>query len=289
MTSNNTPINSSNHNRIIQPSMMETTPKSLPLLSLIDSMKEYEDVRTAFFKLHGTCQMEYTKSNDPWLATLLIIRGRALDHIIFPWTIIMIYTIIYTIIQEIFLTPSTTTSHNTGVTTWDNLFSFVLTSTLSLLLVFRLNRAAGRFWSARIYWGDIVAQSRTFVSGVIRLTSSLSSLHNHTDDDQHLRIIERDHSIRWMIAFTITTMELLRGEKKVQDTGFLGILTQDEVRILNEQFHPPMYAIDRARYHLNKIWNVVENKNASTFTSHTFSNQLTALENQLNVMVWSGG
>ena len=61
---------------------------------------------------------------------------------------------------------------------WEIFFSFVLNSTLSLLLVFRLNRAASRFWLARQFWGDIVARSRSMGSGILgSMTNSMTSNH----------------------------------------------------------------------------------------------------------------
>jgi ion channel-forming bestrophin family protein len=151
--------------------------------------------------------------------------------------------------------------------------SFVLNSTLSFLLVFRLNRAASRFWTAREFWGKIVAQTRSYVGGIIV----------HGDHDREAR----DESIRWVAAFSVATMEFLRGEKELRLENYAGILLEREVKELHAQIHPPMFAADKARYHLKQVFNV---KNASeAHYAFAWSQEMNSLENQLNSMVWCGG
>jgi ion channel-forming bestrophin family protein len=144
---------------------------------------------------------------------------------------------------------------------------------LAFLLVFRLNRAASRFWAARKYWGDIVAQTRSFASGIIV----------HGDHDRP----RRDETIRWVAAFCVTTMEFLRSEKSLRMDNYAGILSEQQVRQMQVQTHPPMFAADQVRYHLYQLFHgdVVDS------TSHSFARaqEMNALEQQLNTMIWCGG
>lgn len=237
-------------------------------LTLNETMKKFESERSTELKREGKMQMNYTKSTDGWIATLFIIQGRAIDWMIFPWIFATLHATIYTVVQEMWVIRI-----EQDMTSWEVFFSFVLNSTLSFLLVFRLNRAAGRFWAARKYWGDIVAQVRSCVGGLI-----IHGSHN---------IAERDNTIRWIVAFTISTMELLRGEKRYPQNILAGILKQSEVEDLERQPHPPMYAVDRARYHMNQIFKV--DADTAPHLAFSMTQQMNTLENQLNVMIWSGG
>ena len=162
--------------------------------------------------------MNYPQSTDGWASSIFIIRGRALDWMIGPWLIVVGHAALYTALQELLFN---TDASKRKTDTWELFFryenwmlcqhcsfrcthnlliilnwSLSLNSTLAFLLVFRLNRAASRYWSARHYWGDIVAQIRSFVGGIIV----------HGDHDR----FHRDEAIRWTAAFAIATMDLDR-------------------------------------------------------------------------------
>jgi ion channel-forming bestrophin family protein len=148
-----------------------------------------------------------------------------------------------------------------------------LNSTLAFLLVFRLNRAASRYWSARHYWGDIVAQIRSFVGGIIV----------HGDHDRW----HRDEAIRWTAAFAIATMDLLRDETDIRTDNYAGILNEKHIATLTAQRHPPLYAADRVRLNIKRVFHVDSNTPMSVSVSRT--QELNTLENQLNTMIWCGG
>jgi ion channel-forming bestrophin family protein len=151
--------------------------------------------------------------------------------------------------------------------------SLSLNSTLAFLLVFRLNRAASRFWTARHYWGDIVAQTRSFVSGIIV----------HGDHD----LYHRDEAIRWTSAFCIATMDYMRGETDTCFDNYAGILTNEQIVILMRQRHPPLYAADQVRSYLKRALQVDANTPMSIAISRT--QEIDTLEKQLNTMIWCGG
>jgi ion channel-forming bestrophin family protein len=144
---------------------------------------------------------------------------------------------------------------------------------LAFLLVFRLNRAASRFWSARHYWGDIVAQIRSFVSGIII----------HGDHDRY----HSDEAIRWTAAFSIATMDYMRGETDICFDNYAGILTNEQIDILTRQSHPPLYAADQVRFYMKHMFHVDDTTPTSIAISRT--QEMDTLEHQLNTMIWSGG
>jgi hypothetical protein len=52
---------------------------------LVQSMIRCEQTRNAEMEEEGKNQILYVKSNDGWIPSLFMIRGRALDWIWFPW------------------------------------------------------------------------------------------------------------------------------------------------------------------------------------------------------------
>ena len=195
---------------------------------LVYSMMVGEQTRNSVMKEEGKNQILYTKSTDGWINSLCMMRGRALDWIWLPWTFVSLHAIAYTVIQETIGDPA-----ERNLLSWEIFFGILLNSTLSFLLVFRLNRAAGRYWTARFYWGDLVAKGRTFCSGVL--------CHGNHDS------IHRDHTIKWVGAFAVCVMEFLRGIKTLNPDLFAGVLNKDEVLKLEASRHPPLYAIDKIR------------------------------------------
>ena len=140
-------------------------------------------------------------------------------------------------------------------------------------MVFRLNRAASRFWLARRYWGDIVAQIRTLVSGVL--------VHGNHDR------LYQEETIRWTAALSIATMDHLRGEKDILFENYAGILSNEEINTLIKQSHPPVYAADKVRSCLKHLFFV--DADVSLYLAISRTQEMDTLENQLNTVVWCGG
>ena len=139
--------------------------------------------------------------------------------------------------------------------------------------MFRLNRAASRYWSARHYWGDIVAQIRSFTGGIII----------HGDHDR----FHRDEAVRWTAAFAIATMDLLRNETDIRTDNYAGILNEKQIDTLTKQRHPPLYAADQVRFYIKRVFYIDSTTSMSVAMSRT--QEIDTLENQLNTMIWCGG
>ena len=108
---------------------------------LIQSLLRYERVRRTSFRDDGKAQMQYPLSTEGWIATLLVIRGRALGTVVLPWTFVVLHAVGYTLFMEFLFGYD---ASNTSIwSSWDIFLGLALSSTLAFLLVFRLQRGAG--------------------------------------------------------------------------------------------------------------------------------------------------
>ncbi|GAX09491.1 hypothetical protein FisN_6Lh126 [Fistulifera solaris] len=190
------------------------------------------------FKQEGHFQIEYPKSRDGWLRTLFIWEGRSFDLIASPFFLSVLHAVGYCIVQELVMDLA---RHELEV--WEVFFPLVLSTTLSLLLVFRLNRAADRWWTSRIKWGQIIAITRNLVSGLV----------THAEHKE-----DRDRVIQWILTFVIATMERLRDVKVPPKENFAGVLCERQFQEMAGVDHPPMYATDQARYFLARVFAIDE-------------------------------
>jgi len=253
---------------------------------LIQSMLRFEEVRNCAFKREGANQTNYPLSNEGWRKTILVVKGRALDRVAIPWAVVVAHAAIITCVQEIVFDGQVLGDFVD--TSWEVFLGFGLNMTIAFLLVFRLNRAADRFWTARTLWGAIVARGRTLVGGL--------AVHGGHRPDA------RDDAIRYVLAFTIASMQHLRGRRKkdINPNLFAGILRDNEIQQqLVSAAHPPLLAIARARNSLRSLFQLVggENNEANdsagrspaSAVSRAWVEQHMLLERQLNDMSDASG
>jgi len=82
-------------------SLKETGDDAPLIRTLAQAMVECEDARTASLQEEGKKQIQYPQSNQGFFRTLLMIQGRALDLMVWPWTLVVVHAAIYTVIQEV--------------------------------------------------------------------------------------------------------------------------------------------------------------------------------------------
>lgn len=127
---------------------------------------------------HGHRVAEY--KTDEWLQTLTQVRGRNLDFIFGPWLFIVAFSTGWTFLvqyKDISIRLSEAVS--------------VVQATLAFLIIFRLARAAQRFWEARQAAGAIVASCRCLGSRMLAMGVE---------------------DTRWVEAFPVATKNYLRRE-----------------------------------------------------------------------------
>lgn len=149
----------------------------------------------------------------------------------------VVHTTAYTVFQELVFDIEEQERRES----WRDFFGYVLNATLAFLLVFRLNRAAGRYWTARELWGRIIAKIRSLCGHLV--------LHGER------RRRERDEALRWLAALPLTIKIHIRGEQTTttKDT-FSGILSETELDRIDDNRNKALFVVEEVRNNLNRVF-----------------------------------
>jgi len=105
---------------------------------------------------------------------------------------------------------------------------------LSFLLVFRLNRAAVRYYEGRSAAGQMVVACRELAS------EACCCLAHDT--------VNRDDLCRWVVAFPVATRNYLRSSAGLESVSELaGVLPHEDLQALAQARRQPLFCIDRIR------------------------------------------
>jgi predicted membrane chloride channel (bestrophin family) len=143
---------------------------------------------------------------------------------------------------------------------------FAITTTLSLLLAFRAQRASVRWWDSRIMWGKIVFHSRNVGSrlvGHFRLCESRAKLQNggpllpesaESVEIEELRTKTAQFLIQ-MVTYSITTRNYLRKQKPLKNKDdYVGLgLTDAELQKIDDANHIVTTTVITLRDLLNEL------------------------------------
>lgn len=243
---------------IAQPIEMRSLPFNRNLIS-----------RSTALEKDGNRQLFYPKSTDGWFKTLFVLEGRALDRIMLPWIFVTLNGVMWTLVSELYLNDS----RKSDLSSYESIFGLVLSSSLSFLLVFRLNRSAERFWAARMSWGAIIASSRAIVGGVL--------VHGRHDPTH------RDEVVKWIAAFSVVLAHFMRGIRKIDRGTVLGILDEGEIQELETVSHPPIQVAQKIRTNLAEAFHFDDNTAFSIAQGR--SQRLDTLEKELNKIILEMG
>ena len=167
----------------------------------------------------ATHQKRY--DGDSWTSTLLVVGPRALDRIRLPWACVMAVTLVWTV-----PVMSSGQRGRVNLEQFVSAYNLVLT-TLSFLLVFRMNRAAVRFWDCRQMWGKLIEVGRQLTAG--------AALHcRHAP-------AARDALAAWTCAFAVGSKDLLRGNAALDAAQLRGILSAADAAAASQAAHMPLY------------------------------------------------
>jgi ion channel-forming bestrophin family protein len=229
---------------------------------LMQSMLRENGTRRKILDEYGAKQRNYTKSNDGWIKTMMTIEGRALDNIALPWALCTANATAYTVAAEL----GRIQTSQEATDSWEFFFGIVLNTSLSFLLVFRLNRAAERYWLARENWGTIVGTGRYLAGGII-----VHGSHHPA---------ARDKGLRWICGFAVATMQFMRSTEHIPPQALAGILTEADILKMQYSEHSPIYAAYQIRDALKEMFRVTAETPLSLACAWT--QQLSMLEEALN-------
>jgi putative membrane protein len=172
-------------------------------------------------------QPEYDSSS--WLRTTFFNwRLRGARGFIWPWLVINCVSVIWTTLSETVLAK-----RETSLAEFEIVYQLVFT-TMGFLLVFRLSRAAVRFWDCRQCFGN-------FNIGVRNLVDT--ALVYGEGRDPHAM----DDICAWCCAFCVASKQFLRGLKTIPADQLVGILSEDDRVKVESSRHPPLFCIAMVR------------------------------------------
>jgi len=188
------------------------------------------------------------------MRTILVYKERAIEKFVVPWFIVTVNAVIIATLQHVIPLKMNWEVPNISMVT------STLGTCLAFLLVFRLNRAAVRWWNVRQMWGDIVRDSRVLVSAI---------LENMTPDFPK----ERDMATAWVCGFVIASKDFLGGYKAMKFEQLAGILNNEQIEALQNQLvkgnHPALFAASELRHVLRDATRVYPDTPTSLAIAYT--------------------
>lgn len=172
-------------------------------------------MREQFFLLSGMHHIAYDP--DRWTETLLAWSGRA--EASYPCWIIIIEACVLNMVAE--LAPETVTSLSIS-----GKMHSLIGGAIMFLVVFRTQYAFRKWWEGRVVFGRIVVLSRVLAQRIC----------SYVADDQLCR-----EMVQYVIAAAVATKCHLRN-KRVEPVMLSGVLTDDELEVLNTQPNMPFFA-----------------------------------------------
>jgi putative membrane protein len=110
----------------------------------------------------------------------------------------------------------------------------LLTTALSIFMVFRVNEAYARWWEARILWGGVVNASRSFAR---QTTTLLKRYHEDVDADEQLILDWQQELVYRHLAYVNAMRMTLRCEDDWQSLS--PFLSENELADLDSQASKP--------------------------------------------------
>lgn len=204
-----------------------------------------------------------------WFRVALAVRGRAFPRVAAPWLLVTVFAAAWAALAD---------RGHVGVGALRDLAGLksayaLVATTLGFLLVFRLNRAAARYWDSRAMWGALIAHSRAFAgSAAVQLAHAPN---------------ERDNAVRWVAALLVSTPHFLRRDKAICADSLAGVLGAAELQALRAAAHAPLYAAQRARVACARALHVGESTGAGVAARRAYT--MGALEAKIDALVGQVG
>ena len=141
----------------------------------------------------------------------------------------------------------------------------IMGTVIGLLLGFRTNSCYGRWWEARILWGAIVNDSRTWTRQLLEFTPS-------TDTETQMAVKRMSHR---QIAWCYSLSRNLRGQEATQDID--NLLTEEEIREVKQKHVPNLLLLRQGE----ELRTLKQRGQLETFEFIELERTLTRLTNEM--------
>lgn len=199
--------------------------------------------RRAHLARGASRQPEYDSTSWVRTACSLNVRARALDAFVAPLALVNVVSVAWTILAQ----TSALSERITEARALDGAYALTF-SAMGFLLVFRLSRAALRWWSCRAAFGAIVAGVRDFVD--------VTLIYGSSEDGDESGSDAVDDAVAWACAFASASKAFLRGERVVARDETVGILSDEDRDLVMNAEHPPLFCISMCRRAVRRLFGV---------------------------------
>ena len=130
----------------------------------------------------------------------------------------------------------------------------IMFSTLGFLIVFRLSRAAVRFWDCRQAFGNMVIYSRLIADALMVRAEEVSMDKKKSENVKTKIVIACDDCVAWCCAFAVASKQFLRSIDRIPREELIGILQEEDIEKLQKAQHQPLYCFAMMRRCLSRIY-----------------------------------
>jgi len=196
--------------------------------------------RRAHLARGASRQPEYDSTSWVRTACSCNLRARALDAFVAPLALVNVVSVAWTLSAQTSALPERITEARA----LDGAYALTF-SAMGFLLVFRLSRAALRWWSCRAAFGAIVAGVRDFVD--------VTLIYGGEDGNDESESAV-DDAVAWACAFASASKAFLRGERVVERNETVGILSDEDRDAVMNAEHPPLFCISMCRRAVRRLF-----------------------------------
>mmetsp|Transcript_26205 Transcript_26205/g.52246 ORF Transcript_26205/g.52246 Transcript_26205/m.52246 type:complete len:348 (+) Transcript_26205:119-1162(+) len=209
-----------------------TAPPSPPHPLLLPYLESLE-ARNASVRQPSSGTFDVLKSRHSYMkSTFVGLRARSFMCVLTPFLMFLSYTVVVVVLCETYAVqiPEETFSSSE--------FDYAVTVTLSLLLVFRLSRAAVRWWDSRTLYGAVIGITRNLATRVAAESAQ---------EEPSQEVVE---FFGTLMVFACSLRAYLRKET-VLESDLAGIADAKTVAKLNASSHKFLTALHMTRRSLN--------------------------------------
>jgi putative membrane protein len=197
-------------------------------------------------------QPEYNARD--WLRTVIFASKnvRGFENIRNPWLCVQLVTVLWVLLTKI-IEPKPLKNFSEQLSKVESVY-LIMFSTLGFLIVFRLTRAAVRFWDCRSAWGNMVIYSRCLADALMVRAEEVEMDCNKSEEVTREIVRACDDCVAWCAAFAVSSKQFLRGIDALPKEELLGVLSEEDVNKLQKAPHQPLFCYAMMRRCASRIY-----------------------------------